>query len=195
MQTERPGFLGHKPGPAGSNSFPLMNLFSLVNSFSHHPRTAGAIKCGWVLKAGLQLLGRKGRAAANEALPPEFWEEMRANRLKSRKPPQPGRGGERQPLAFHLSGKTTPHSLFPPPRNPNICSCCFSYLISHPGPSPPTQTQSNHLLQKGLLNHFQPLQHTHNCRLCPPSEYIHILIIGYKEPTDVALYSKRDFET
>lgn len=117
------------------------------------------------------------------------------NRPKSRKPPQPGRGGERQPLAFHLSGKTTPHSLLPPPRNPNVCSCCFSYLISHPGPSPPTQTQSNHLLQKGLLNHFQPLQHTHNWRLCPPSKYIHILIIGYKEPTDVALYSKRDSET
>lgn len=49
----------------------------------------------------------KGIVAANGAFPPEFWEEVWAYRLKSRKLPQPGLGREAKALASRLSGRTT----------------------------------------------------------------------------------------
>lgn len=133
-----------KPSPAGSNSF------SLGNAFSHHLRAAGPMQSGWVPAAGPQLPGRKRTVWCQRGPPTWTPGESLGLQLKSRKFPRPGLGRKGKPGTLLRGRAVHPYPLSPPPQHVPMLSLkrgmCPQTLCLY--------TFSNHLLQKGLLNHF-----------------------------------------
>lgn len=141
-----------KPWPAGSGSF------------SHRPAQQRATQCGWVLRAGLQLREGKDR------------DSQRVLSRGSGRKSGPKRSPENS-LGLALGGEEsaflwearwlTPHRSHQPTAPFTHGSCSSSDLGCVP--DPPLYTDLVKLPpQKGLLNHFQPLQRTPNCRNITP---------------------------